>query len=128
MCGVFPFSQFYYGQAKQALELREHRASMDQMPPLVLMGRIGTGRQRLEVTRWIRESPEPLPVKQWTTMANTLIQSLVRPSLFCNTKDRPRIRSVVPTRKSRKAKNLQEIDMLFAWSFTGFDVNLCELC
>jgi hypothetical protein len=27
MCGVFPFSQFYFGQAKQALELREHQAA-----------------------------------------------------------------------------------------------------
>jgi hypothetical protein len=27
MCDIFPFSQFYFGQAKQALELHEHRAA-----------------------------------------------------------------------------------------------------
>jgi hypothetical protein len=27
MCDVFPFSQFYFGHAKQALELREHQTA-----------------------------------------------------------------------------------------------------
>jgi hypothetical protein len=55
---------------------------------------------------WIRESPEPLPVKRWTTPANMLIQSLARPSLHYNTNDRSEIRSVVPIQKSKKAKTL----------------------
>jgi hypothetical protein len=76
----------------------------------------------------IKESLEPLLVKRSTTKASTLIQSLARPSLLCDMKDRPTIRPMVPTRRSRKAKTLQEIDTLFAWAFTDFDVILCELC
>jgi hypothetical protein len=94
---------------------------MEQMPPLDPMGPIGTGRRKPEVTMLIKESPEPLPMKQSTTKANA-------PSLLCDTKDRPAIRPVVPTRRSRKAKTLHEISILFAWAFTYFDVILCELC
>jgi hypothetical protein len=101
---------------------------MDQIPPLDPIGPIGTNRQRPEVTMLIKESPEPLPVKRSTTKASMLIQSLARPSLFCDMKDHPAIRPVVPTRRSRKAQTLQEIDTLFAWAFTNFDVILCEFC
>jgi hypothetical protein len=100
---------------------------MDQMLPLDPMGPIGTGHQRLELTMMIKESPEPLPVKRSTAKVDVQIVSLARPSLLCGTKDRPAIRPVVPTRRSRMAKTLQEINMLSAWAFTDPDVILCEL-
>jgi hypothetical protein len=79
MCDVFPFSQFYFGQAKQALELHEHRAAHGPDATLGPMGPIGTGHQRLELTMMIKESPEPLPVKRSTTKVDRITSEALAP-------------------------------------------------
>jgi hypothetical protein len=69
------FSQLHFGQAKQALELREHRATHGPDTTLGPYGPLGIGHRKQMMMPLSRQSPEPLFAKHLKTKAVRWIQS-----------------------------------------------------